>query len=130
MNNAALSDGDWKIMKLLWRSAPQTLGTLTKTLSVETGWTKATVFVMLKRLIAKNAVRMEDDGKYQQYYPVLMQKEAETGETDSFLSRVYNGSVSMMVSSMAGRSALSEEEIDALRKILDRAEQERKEETP
>ena len=122
MNTTVLSDGEWKIMKHLWQNAPQTLGMLSGALLAETGWSKSTVFVMLKRLIAKNAVRMEEDGRYQQYYPVLKQKEAADGETDSFLSRVYNGSVSMMVSSMAGRSGLSKEEIDALRRILDEAE--------
>ena len=122
MEKINLSDGEWIIMKRLWTKAPRTIRELVKDLENDTGWTKATVFVMLKRLIGKNAVRMEEDGRYQRYYPVLERKEAADEETDSFLSRVYNGSVSMMVSSMAGRIGLSQEEIDALRRILDEAE--------
>ena len=71
MERITLSDGEWKIMKLLWSSAPHTLGEIVKALEGETGWTKPTIFVMLKRLIGKGAVRMDDSGKLQQYYPIL-----------------------------------------------------------
>ena len=52
MEHMRLSDGEWKLMKALWRRQPQTLAELVRALNVETGWSKATVFMMLKRLIA------------------------------------------------------------------------------
>lgn len=122
MSNITLSDGEWKIMKLLWKSAPRTIGEIVSELHDETGWSKTTVFVMLKRLIGKEAVRMDDSGRLQQYYPLIERKDVTPEETDSFLSRVYDGSIGMMVSSLAGRKALSKEDIDELRHILDEAE--------
>ncbi len=122
MSNITLSDGEWKIMKLLWKSAPRTIGEIVAELNNETGWSKTTVFVMLKRLIGKDAVRMDDSGRLQQYYPLIERKDVAPEETDSFLSRVYDGSIGMMVSSLAGRKALSKEDIDELRHILDEAE--------
>ncbi len=122
MSNITLSDGEWKIMKLLWKSAPRTIGEIVSELKENTGWTKTTVFVMLKRLIGKEAVRMDDSGRLQQYYPLIERKDVTPEETDSFLSRVYDGSIGMMVSSLAGRKALSKEDIDELRHILDEAE--------
>ena len=65
MEHITLSDGEWKIMKLLWAQSPHTVGEIVKALEGETGWTKPTIFVMLKRLIAKGAVRMDDSGKLQ-----------------------------------------------------------------
>ena len=44
-----LSDGEWKIMNLLWEEPPKTLTQLTKELHTETGWTKHTIITMLKR---------------------------------------------------------------------------------
>ncbi len=123
MERITLSDGEWKIMKLLWSSAPHTLGEIVKALEGETGWTKPTIFVMLKRLIGKGAVRMDDSGKLQQYYPVLTRREITPEETDSFLARVYDGSIGMMLSSLVGRNSLSKEDIAELRQILDDAEQ-------
>ena len=122
MSNITLSDGEWKIMKLLWQSAPRTIGEIVSALKSETGWSKTTVFVMLKRLIGKEAVRMDDSGRLQQYYPLIQRTDVTREETDSFLSRVYDGSIGMMVSSLAGRKALSKDDIDELRRILDEAE--------
>ncbi len=122
MKNVNLSDGEWKIMKVLWKEAPRTIAQIVNELENETGWTKTTVFVMLKRLIAKDAVRVDDSGRLQEYYPTQQRDDATFGETESFLSRVYDGSVGMMLSSLVGGNALSKEEIDDLRKILDESE--------
>ncbi|MBE6541169.1 MAG: BlaI/MecI/CopY family transcriptional regulator [Ruminococcaceae bacterium] len=122
MANINLSDGEWKLMNLLWKSSPRTISEMVNLLEKDTGWSKTTIFVMLKRLIGKGAVRVDDSGRVQQYYPMIKRKEIIPAETDSFLSRVYDGSIGLMVSSMAGRKALSEEDIAELRKILDEAE--------
>lgn len=122
MEHMRLSDGEWKLMKALWRRQPQTLAELVRALNVETGWSKATVFMMLKRLIAKGAVVMDDSGKLQKYSASIVYADVEPEETESFLSRVYGGSVGMMVSNLVGRGALSEQEIQELKAILDAAE--------
>ena len=128
MEHMRLSDGAWKLMKALWRRQPQTLAELVRALNVETGWSKATVFMMLKRLIAKGAVVMDDSGKLQKYSASIAYADVEPEETESFLTRVYGGSVGMMVSNLVGRGALSEQEIQELKAILDAAE--RQEEPP
>ena len=122
-----LSDGEWKLMKLLWQKSPRTIGELVSQLEHDTGWSKTTIFVMLKRLISKGAVRVDNSGRIQQYYPLIERGDAAHSETDSFLTRVYDGSVGMLVSSLAGRKALSQKEIDELRRILDEAEEKGKE---
>ena len=43
-------------------------------------------------------------------------------ETDSFLSRVYGGSLGLMVNSMLRARSLSEDEVEELRGILASAE--------
>ena len=109
-------------MKVLWAHSPCTLKDIVTELEGETGWTKATVFTMLKRLIAKDAVTMEDDGTHHQYSPAISRKDAAITETASFLSRVYDGSVGLMISALTSRQSLSEEDIAELHKILDEAE--------
>mgnify|MGYP004706234383 FL=1 len=128
MEHIRLSDGEWKLMKTLWARQPQTIAELVAALAAETGWTKATIFMMLKRLIAKGAVTMDDSGKFQEYSAAITYADVEPEETESFLSKVYGGSVGMMVSSLVGRGALSEQEIRELKAILDAAE--KQEETP
>lgn len=118
-----LSDGEWKLMNLLWEQSPRTIAQLVKELESETGWKKNTVFVMLSRLEEKGAVRFEEGGRSRQYYPVMVREDAAARETESFLAKVYGGSLQMMVSSMAGQKALSRQDIDELYEILRRAEE-------
>ena len=123
MEHLKLSDGEWKLMKMLWAGQPQTLAELVTALDADTGWSRATVFMMLKRLIAKGAVTLDESGKYQQYSAAVAYAEVEPEETASFLTKVYGGSVGLMVSNLVGRGALSEQEIRELKAILDAAEQ-------
>ena len=121
MAKTVLSDGEWRIMNLLWASSPRRVPELTEALAADTGWSRATVNMMLQRLEEKGAVRMEPLGRNKVYYPLLSQADARQKETARFLDRLYGGSLGLMVSSLAGQQALSEEDIRTLRAILEDA---------
>ena len=121
MAQIRLSDGEWKLMKTLWEKQPRTLAELVSALDKDTGWSRATI-LMLKRLIAKGTVTMDSSGKFQKYSAAITYADVEPEETESFLSKVYGGSVGMMVSNLVDRGALSERDIQELRAILDAAE--------
>lgn len=123
-HKTSLSDGEWKLMNLLWEEAPCTIAQLVSALKDDTGWTKGTVFMMLSRLTDKGVVRFEKGGRSKLYYPVLKKENAAYHETESFLSKVYNGSVGLMVASMAGQKALTKKDIDELYAILREVEKE------
>ena len=124
MAKMVLSDGEWRIMNLLWADAPRRVPELTEALAKDTGWSRATVNMMLQRLEDKGAVRMETFGRNKAYWPVLSQSDARQKETKRFLDRLYGGSLGMMVSSLAGQKGLSREEIRELYAILEKAEKE------
>ncbi len=126
MGKTVLSDGEWRIMNLLWARSPRRVPELTEALAEDTGWSRATVNIMLGRLEEKGAVRLELRGRNKVYYPVLSQADARQKETKRFLERLYGGSLGLMVSSIAGQQALSEEDIRTLRAILDEAEDQEK----
>ena len=71
----------------------------------------------------KGLIACEDNGQMKTYSPLVAREDAVKSETESFLNRVYNGSISMLVSAFADRNRLSKEDIDELRKILDEAEE-------
>ena len=122
MGKTTLSDGEWRIMNLLWEKSPRRVPELTLALAEDTGWSRATVNMMLNRLEEKGAVRMEQQGRTKLYVPLLSQSDAREKETARFLDRLYGGSLGLMVSSFAGQQPLSEEDVRALRAILDEAE--------
>ena len=127
MDNITLSEGEWKIMKLLWAGSSLSLREITDALEKETGWSRPTIHVMLKRLCEKGAVSIDNSIKPQRYYPTVKRDDIAPKETESFLSRVYDGSVRMLFSALTERKKLSEKDIAELRQILDDAEKEKKE---
>ena len=116
-----LTDAEWKLMHRLWDGSPQTITQLTAALREETGWDKHTVITMLTRLEAKGAVRHETGGRAKQFYPAVEQGDAARAETESFLGRVYGGSLGLMMSAMVEGRALTREDIDELTAILEQA---------
>lgn len=116
-----LSDGEWKLMNKLWEKEPRTITQLTAALQGETGWGKHTVITMLSRLEAKGAVRHEEGEKAKRYFPSLRREDAARDETENFLSKVYGGSLGLMMSAMVESRRLSESDIAELSAILDKA---------
>ena len=123
MSQVNLSDAEWKIMNLLWQQAPMTIMQITHCLEPETGWSKHTVITMLNRMEQKKAIRHEEGARAKLFYPDVDRDEVAVKEARGFLNRVYQGSLSMMVNSMADSRALSKKEIEELYEILRRAEE-------
>lgn len=121
-----LSDGEWNIMNALWEATPRTITQLTADLKELTGWTKHTIITMLGRLEAKGAVRYEKAAGAKQYYPAVERTETALEETESFLDKVYSGSVGLMLNTMVEKNSLSKDEIEELYAILKKAEEEEK----
>ena len=116
-----LSNSEWKLMNRLWQNAPMTITELTAALREDTGWSKNTVITMLSRLEAKGAVTHDEGGRAKRYFPAVDREDAAAAETESFLSRVYGGSLGLMMSAMVESRQLTEADIAELSAILERA---------
>lgn len=117
-----LTASEWNVLEYLWCHSPQTVMELVAELKCRVGWAKSTTITTLRRMEEKGLVRSETIGKAKHYTPLVAREEAEIEETHTFLDRVYRGSVGLMVSTMARRQALTQEDIAQLRAILDQAE--------
>lgn len=119
MGDAILGQSEWIIMEKLWEQQPRTIMQLFHALEVESGWSKSTVNTLLGRMVDKGIIYYEDGGKARQYYPKIKREEAALAETESLLSRVYKGSVSMMMSTLVKKRDFTREEIQELYDILE-----------
>lgn len=117
-----LTHSEWYVMDCLWQHSPSTVMELVTALNEKVGWAKSTTITTLRRMEDKGLVTVEIHGRTKYYTPALERDKAVRRETRSFLDRVYQGSVGLMVSAMAQEKTLSQEEIDALYAILKEAE--------
>ena len=117
----SLSAAEWQIMECLWEHSPRTLMEIVRTLTPATGWSKSTIVTMVTRLEAKGALRHTEGARARLYSPTVLREQAALQETESLLRRVYRGSVGLLVNTMADGRGLTEEDLQALSAILERA---------
>ena len=117
-----LTASEWNVLSCLWENSPRTVMQLVADLGDRVGWAKSTTITTLRRMEEKELVRVEHAGKGKLYAPAVERERAVIAETRSFLDRVYQGSVGLMMSAMAQRRELSAGEVAELRAILDQME--------
>lgn len=116
--NIKMTEAEWNVMESLWEKSPQTGRELVENLAEKTGWSRSTTLTLVARLEAKGAVGTGKVGAIKGFYPLVRREDASLREAKHFLDRIYNGSVSMMVSSLTKKQALSQTEIDELYAML------------
>lgn len=119
-----LTGGEWNVLACLWEKSPQSVMQLVGELERRVGWSKSTTITTLRRMEHKGLVYSQSAGRGKLYTPAVDQEQAVVAETQSFLQRVYRGSVGLMMSSMARRQELTQEDLEQLRAILAEAEKE------
>lgn len=117
-----LTHGEWNLMECLWEKAPRTGREAVEDLEQRVGWSRSTTLTTLRRMTEKGIVRCHDEGGVKAYTPLIRREDAVVRETDDFLSRVYHGSVAMMMNAITQKQKLSKEELDELYSILKQAE--------
>ena len=122
MGGVKLTASEWSVLSCLWENSPRTVMQLVSALGGQVGWAKSTTITTLRRMEEKGLVRAGQGARGKLYTPAVEREQAVTAETHSFLDRVYQGSVGLMMSAMARRQELSGDEVAELRAILDRIE--------
>lgn len=114
-----ITDSEYSIMKVLWASDKMmTVSDVVDSLN-ESEWTASTVSTFLQRLLKKGVISCEKRGKTNLYYPLLLQNEYVLEETESFLSKIYKGSVKNLVAALYENDKLSQEDVSDLKKMFD-----------
>ena len=118
-----LTEAEWTLMEQLWVTPGMTGRGLTDALRSGNGWARSTTLTLLRRLAEKGAVRIEEQGGRQHFFPVVSREDAAARQTRDLLGRLYHGSLSNLVSTMTQEEKLSRTEIEELYAILDGLEE-------
>lgn len=117
-----LNNSEWNIISFLWDEQPLTMTEIVKKMEDEQGWSKSTTKTVLKRMLDKGIINYDRDQKPRKYYTALKKEEVQFEETDSFVNRVFEGKLSLLVNNFVSTGRMSREEIRQLQDILDQAE--------
>ena len=118
MPEAKCTEAEWKIMEVLWESAPRTMSEITKTLEPTTGWTRHTVITLLKRMQEKGTVAVDESGDVKRYSPLVTQEEASAQQTKKLLDHVFSGRASLLINHLVDSGEITLKEMDELMEMM------------
>lgn len=116
----SISEAEWEVMNALWEKAPQTANEVILSLQERTDWKPKTVRTLLDRLVQKKVVGVNQDQRVYTFFPLYTQDECQHAEAQSFLKRIYGGTLKSMLVQFIQEDSLTEEDIKELRSILNK----------
>ena len=119
-NIPSISESEWEIMNVLWDKAPQTANDIILSLQESTDWKPKTIRTLLDRLVQKDVVGVNKDQRVYTFYPLYSQEECQRAETESFINRIYGGTMKSMLVQFIHEDTLSDDDINELRTILNK----------
>lgn len=108
---------EWEVMKVLWERSPLPASEITAAPSLGV-WHPQTVKTLLGRLVRKKAVGYKKRGRAYFYVPLVSEPDCITATSESFLRRVFDGSLMPMVAHFVEHKKLSAKEIEELKRLI------------
>ena len=119
-NLPRISDAEWEVMKVIWQNPKTTSAFIIKSLSREKVWKPTTIKSLISRLLNKEVIDYEKCGKEYLYYALIGEEEYIKVESNSFLNRVFGGSINSMLLNFVKSENISKDEMEELRQILNK----------
>ncbi len=114
----SISEAEWEVMNVLWEKKPLTANEVILSLQEKMDWKPKTIRTLLDRLVKKKVVGVNQNQKLYTFYPLYTQEECQKAEAQTFLKRIYGGTMKSMLVQFIEEEALTEEDINELRSIL------------
>lgn len=117
----SMSDSEKKVMKIIWENGgsiyfPNLVEDITKQ-GVQ--WKIETIRTFIKRLVAKNMLRIERDGQMSHYIATISENEYLQQQAKSFVCNVFDGNVKGLLASLFNQGSLNKKDLEELKQFWD-----------
>jgi len=113
-----ISDAEHAVMEVLWDEAPLSAQDVAERVPAERGWSANTVKTLLGRLLAKNIIGHEEEGRRYLYRPLVARGDYVEGESRRLMDRLFGGRLTPLVAHLAERDALTDQDIAEIEALL------------
>ncbi|MCY6959769.1 BlaI/MecI/CopY family transcriptional regulator [Clostridium brassicae] len=120
VNIPKISEAEWEVMKVIWNNSPCSANYVIENLESKMDWKPKTIKTLISRLVKKEVLAFEIEGRSYNYYPLVKKEDCIKEESKSFLHRVFNGVTKDMVLNFIEDDDLTDEDIEDLKKILEK----------
>ena len=116
METPKIFESEYRFCLILWREEPINSTKLAKICKEELGWSRTTTYTVIKRLSDRGVVKNETAT-----VTALVSKEAvQVAQMDELMEKTFEGSLPAFLAAFARRQSLTEAEVEALRRIIEK----------
>ncbi len=120
MDTPKIFESEYRFCEILWSCQPVTGTELVRLCREALGWKKSTTYTVIKRLSQRGVVQLENGV----VTALVSREEAQRSEGQQLLDRVFGGSLPGFVAAFTSGKALTAQEAEEIRRLIDRYEEE------
>jgi predicted transcriptional regulator len=113
-----ISEAEHAVMEVLWDESPLTAQEVSERVPAERGWSANTVKTLLGRLLAKEVITHEEDGRRYLYRPLVAREDHLTRESKRLMDRLFGGKLTPLVAHLAEQDELTAEDVAEIEALL------------
>ncbi len=116
METPKIFESEYRFCLILWEHEPVTTTELVKLCQAQLGWKRTTTYTVIKRL-AERGILQNQDGLVT---ALVSREQAQVSELDELMEKKFQGSLPAFLAAFARRQALSEKEVEEIRRIIEK----------
>ncbi|MDF1659366.1 MAG: BlaI/MecI/CopY family transcriptional regulator [Verrucomicrobiales bacterium] len=123
----SISKAEWAVMEIVWNSSKPLISEEIIAKLAETHfWSEGTIRSLLNRLLKKNALETEREGRRFFYRAAREKSECLRQESFAFLDQYFGGKLTPMMACFLGDEKIGDDELDRLEELIKQRREERK----
>ena len=112
-----LFDSERKVMEVLWdQGADLPAREIARRLEQSVNWNKNTTYTVIKKCVEKQAIERREPNFL--CHALVSREQVREQEAADLVDKLFDGSASLLFASLVHGKALSQEEIDQLKKLV------------
>ena len=117
METPKIFEKEYRFCLILWEHEPISRADLAKLCEEQLGWKTTTTYTVVKRLCDRGVLKNDNSVITSR----ITKEEAQSAEIDGFVEEKFEGSLPAFLAAFTKRQKLSDRDLDALQKMIDRA---------
>ena len=109
-------ESEYRFCLILWEHEPIRSTDLAKLCKEKLEWSKTTTYTVIKRLSERGVIKNENAI----VTSIVSKEEAQQSELEELMDKKFEGSLPAFIAAFGKRQALSDAEIEEIRKIIER----------
>ncbi len=116
MDTPKIFESEYRFCLILWEIEPIKSSELAKLCREKLGWSKTTTYTVIKRLSVRGVLKNENTV----VSSLVSKEEVQLSELNEMMEKRFEGSLPAFIAAFGRRQALSEKEIEEIRRIIER----------